>query len=95
MVEGSVLVGIQMMMCQLAMCHPTDGMDKILTVQIFESILVRIVCVGVMVKLMSGGILNTILVMSILGKTVRTRKTTSGKRLTRYASSLNMNGVMA
>ena len=55
-------------MSQLVACHSTDSVDEILMVQVFEPILVRIVHVGTTVELMSRGILNPILVTSILGE---------------------------
>ena len=41
------------MTSQLAVHHPADCMNEVLTVQIFESVLVRVVSVGPMVKLVS------------------------------------------
>ena len=66
MMESGALIGIKMMASQLATSHPTDGVDEILTVEIFKTILIGIVGVGVVVELMSRGVFDTILVMSIL-----------------------------
>ena len=64
--EGGTLIRIKMMMGQFATHHLTDCMDEIPTVQVFEPVLIRVVCVGMPVKLMSGGIFNPVFVMSIL-----------------------------
>ena len=40
-------------------------MDKILMIEIVEPILIWIVSVGMAVEVMSGGVLHTILIMSI------------------------------
>ena len=55
-------------MRQFATSHPTDGMDEVLTIKVFEPILVRVMCVGTTVELMSRWVLNIILITSILGK---------------------------
>ena len=68
MTKGSVLVRIETMVSQLATRHLTNRMDKILTVQILEPILVRIVHVGAAIEFMGQGVLNTILVTSVLEK---------------------------
>ena len=43
-------------------------MDEILTIEVFEPVLIGIVGVGTMVKLMSRGVLDPVLVTSILGR---------------------------
>ena len=48
--------------------HLTNGMDEILTVQIVESILIRIVSVGLPVEVISRGVLHSVFVMGILRK---------------------------
>ena len=78
--KGGALIRIKSMMCQLAASHPTDSMDEVPMVQIFKSVLVRVVGVGTTVELMSGGVFNTILVMSIL-EDVRTHETTRPRDL--------------
>ena len=57
-----------MMAGQLATHHPTDRVDEVLTIQVFEPILIGIVCVRLTVELMGRGIFDPILIMSILGK---------------------------
>ena len=66
--EGSVLVWVQTMTSQLATHYPTNGMNEILTVEVFKTILVRIMHVGMPVELMGGRVFNPILIMSILEK---------------------------
>ena len=48
------------------MSHPTDGMDKVSTIEVVEPILVRVMGIGAMVKIMSRGVLHSILVTSVL-----------------------------
>ena len=48
------------------MLHLTDGMDKVVTVEIFETVLIRVVCIGTTVEVMGRGIFNPVLVTSIL-----------------------------
>ena len=79
--EGGALIRIQMMTRQFAACHPTDGMDEVLTVKIFKTVLVQIMCVGPMVELMGGRVLNPILVTSVLGECQDT-EINEGKGLT-------------
>ena len=66
MTECGMLIRVQVMTGQLATCHTTNGVDKILTVEVFKPVLVWVVGVGVMVEIMSRGILDTVLVTSIL-----------------------------
>ena len=68
MMEGGALIGIESMMSQLAAHHPTDRVDEILTVEILEPILIRIVGVQAAIKLVGRRILNSIFIMSILGE---------------------------
>ena len=66
--ECGMLIGIEPVMQQFATCHPTDGMDEILTVQVVEPILIGIMSIGPPVEIMSGRVFYTILIMSILRK---------------------------
>ena len=87
--EGSTLVWVETMTS-----HPTDGVDEVPTVQVFEPILVGVMCVGTSIELMSRRILDPVLVTSILGGRQDTCSN-EDQSLTRYSSSLNMKGVMA
>ena len=82
------------MTSQLAARHPTQGMDEVLPVKVGESVLVQVVGIRPRKEVMGRRILHPILIMSIL-KDVKTRITITTKGLTRYASSLNINGVIA
>ena len=53
-------------MGQLMPCHPTNGVNEVLLIEIFETILVRVVGVGPMEEIMCRGVLDTVLVVSIL-----------------------------
>ena len=64
--EGGTLVGIKLVMSQLAMSHPTDGMDKVPTVEIFETILIRVVGVGPTMEVGSRRVFDPVLITSIL-----------------------------
>ena len=64
--KGGTLVGIKTMTCQLAAHYPADGVDEIPTVEVFEPVFIRIMGVGPMVELMSGGVLYPVFIMSIL-----------------------------
>ena len=46
--------------------HLTDSMDEVTMIQVFEPILVGIVCVGTTIETVSRRIFHPILVMSIL-----------------------------
>ena len=41
-----------MMMTQLAMGHPTDGMNKVSMVKVFKPILIRVMGVGMTIEVM-------------------------------------------
>ena len=92
--KGGALIWIETMMHQLATHHLANGMDKILMVEVFETVLVRIMDIGVAIELMSQGILGPIFITSILGR-CQNMWNNEGKGLTQYSSSLNMKGVMA
>ena len=51
--KGGALVWVKSMTCQLAACHPADGVDKVPTVQVFKPVLVRIMHIGTTVEFMS------------------------------------------
>ena len=53
-------------MCQLATGHPADGMDEIPPVQIFKPVLIRIVCIGTVIKLVSRRVFHPVFITSIL-----------------------------
>ena len=92
--KSSALIRIEVVTSQLAVHHLTNGMDKIPMVKVLKPVLVRIVCVGAMVKLVRRRVLNPILIVSVL----RVHQNTwndEDKKLTQYSSSLNMKGVMA
>ena len=64
--EGCTLVQIKPVTCKFVTSHPADGMDKIIMVEVFKPVLIGIMGVGMMIELMSGRVLNTILITSIL-----------------------------
>ena len=94
MTKGGTLIRIQLVMRQLAMGHPTDGVNEVAMIQVFEPVLVRIMGIGATIKLVSRRVFNPILIMSVLGKH-QDMCNNKDWELTRYSSSLNMNGVMA
>ena len=65
--EGGPLIGIELMTSQLSASHTTNCVDEVMTVKIFKSILIRVVCVGMAVEVHRRWICNPILVMSVLG----------------------------
>ena len=83
------------MVGQLAPCHPTQGMDEVPPIEIWEPILVRVVRVETQEEIMSGGVFHSILVTGILNRKDQNMCNDDDKGLTRYSSSLYMNGVMA
>ena len=52
------------------MCHLTDHMDKIPTIEVLEPIFIGAMCVWMMVKLMSRWVFNSVFITSILGRTL-------------------------
>ena len=62
----SVLVRVKMVTGKLATSHATDGMDEVATVEIFETILIWIVGVGVTVEVIGWRVLLTFLITSVL-----------------------------
>ena len=55
-----------MMTCQLAAGHSTDGVNEVTTVEVFKPILIQVMSVGPMVEVGSGGVLDPVLITSIL-----------------------------
>ena len=91
--KSSMLIRVQLVTGQLAACHMTNGVDEILTVEIFKTILVRIVCVGTTIEIVGQRVFDSILVVSILEEH-QNMCTDRNRELTRYSSSLYMKGVM-
>ena len=54
-----------MMAGQLVARHPTNSMDEVPTVKIFEPVLIWVMGIRTMIEVMSQGILNSVLVASI------------------------------
>ena len=80
--KGSALVRIEVMARQFATSHPTDGVDEIPAVQVFEPVLIQVMRVGAAVEVVSRRILTAFLVTSVLSSKFSTRVTTSKGRLT-------------
>ena len=68
MTERGALVRIEMVAGQLAASHPADGMDKVPMEQILKPVLVRVVCVGTTVEVVSRRILTALFITSVLSK---------------------------
>ena len=66
-----MLIRIEAMIRQFAMCHSANSVDEISLVEIFEPVLVGIVHVRTTVELVSRRVFNPILITSILGGHVR------------------------
>ena len=66
--KGSALVRIESVMSQFTTCHPANGVNEVLTIKVFETILIRIVGIRTTIKLVGQGIFDPILITSILGK---------------------------
>ena len=66
--KGGTLIWVKVMMHQFVTCHPTNCMNEILTVEIFETVFIGIMCVGLTVELMGRRVLNPVLITSILGR---------------------------
>ena len=64
----STLIRIQTVTSQLVACHLADSMNKVMPVKVFESVLVRIVGIGMLIEVMGRGVLNTIFITSVLRK---------------------------
>ena len=93
--ESGTLVWIQVVAAKLAAGHPTDRVDKVPTVQIFEPVLVRVMGVGMTIEVICRRILAALLVMCILKPDQYTCNDGLVKGLTRYPSLLNIKGVIA
>ena len=72
--EGGMLIRIKSVTQQLTTRHSTNGMNEIPMVKIVEPIFIGVMGVGVAVEIMSGGVLHSVLVTSILDD-IRTRGT--------------------
>ena len=66
MAEHGMLVRIKLVMSQLATGHPTDSVDKVAVVQIFEPVLIRVMSVGTTMEVRSQRVFNSVLITSIL-----------------------------
>ena len=64
--KGGTLIRIQMVAAEFATSHPTDGMNEVVTVKVFEPILVRVVGVGTTIEVIRRRVLSTFLIMCIL-----------------------------
>ena len=93
--KGGMLIRVKLMMSQLTTHHPTQYVDKVSLVQIGKPILIWVMGTGLTEEVMSGGVLHSILVTSILGEKDQNTCNNDQRRLTRYPSSLNIKGVMA
>ena len=64
--ESSTLIRIEVVPSQLMTHHPTDGMDEISTIEIFEPVLIRVVGVGSTVEIGHRRVFYPVLITSIL-----------------------------
>ena len=64
--KGGALIRVEMIAGKLATSHPTNGVDEVATIQIFEPVLIRVMGVGTTVKVIRRRILPTLLVTSVL-----------------------------
>ena len=64
--ECGTLVQVEVMMSKFMAGHATDGVDEIVTVQVFKPVLVRVVGVQATVKVHRGRVLDPVLITSIL-----------------------------
>ena len=60
------MIWVKMVTGELATGHTTDGVDEVATVEIFEPVLVQIVCIGVTIEIHCRRIFPTFLVTGIL-----------------------------
>ena len=65
--ECGTLIRVKLVTSQLTTSHPTDGMDEVSAIEIFEPVLIQVVGVGPTMEVDGGGVLNPVLIMSILG----------------------------
>ena len=61
------MIRIQLVTSQLTTGHPTDGVDEISVIEIFKPVLVRVMSIGLTVKVSGRRVLDPVLVTSILG----------------------------
>ena len=64
--ERGALIRVEMMPAEFAASHPTNGMDEVGPVKIFEPILVRVMGVGSAVEVIGRRILTALLITCIL-----------------------------
>ena len=64
--EGGALIGIEVVTGEFAASHPTDGVNKVTMVEIFEPVLIRVMGVGAMVEVHRRRVFPTFLVTSVL-----------------------------
>ena len=64
--KSGTLVWVEMVAAKFALSHATNRMDEVGAVQIFEPVLVRVMSVGLAVKVVGRRILPTLLVTCIL-----------------------------
>ena len=64
--KGSMLIQIKSVTSKFATCYLTDGVDKITTVEVLETVLVQVMSIGSVIEIHRRGILNPVLVTSVL-----------------------------
>ena len=64
--ESGALIGIEMMTTKLGTSDPTNGVDEVGPVKIFEPVLVRVMGVGSAVEVIGRRILTAFLITCIL-----------------------------
>ena len=64
--EGGTLVWVKLMTSQLTASHTTDGMDKVLTIEILKPVLIWVMSVGPTMEVNRGRVFDPILITSIL-----------------------------
>ena len=64
--EGGTLVGVKLVTRQLATSYPTDGVNEVSTIEIFEPVLIWVVSVGPTMEVGSGRVLDPVLITSVL-----------------------------
>ena len=64
--ESGTLIRVQVMAAEFATSDTTDRVDEVRTVQVFETILIRIVRVGTTVEVVGQRVFPTFFITSIL-----------------------------
>ena len=64
--ERSALIGVEMMTSEFATGHATNGMDKVVVIEILEPILVQIMSVGMVIEVHRWRIFPTLLITGVL-----------------------------